>query len=130
MHYHPFYLRLSKLSLIEATTSSSQQANNTPPAFLQVGDWVYPLVPGRSPTLYTEWGAYVFPNPTPDEPELCVGLILPNDLDATTKAYFDELLRQYTMFALQTSSDKEISAEERKSLSTKVAKFLVKSGEF
>lgn len=39
-----------------------------PPAFLQVGDWIYPLVPGRSPVLHSTYGAYIFPNPTVDAP--------------------------------------------------------------
>lgn len=33
-----------------------------PPAFLQVGDWFYPLVPGVSPALHASYGAYIFPD--------------------------------------------------------------------
>ena len=44
-------------------------ANRKPPAYLKIGDWVYPLVPGCSPVLQAEWGAYVFPdkNASPGE---------------------------------------------------------------
>ena len=32
------------------------------PAFLQVGDWVYPLLADQSPVLRTQWGSYIFPD--------------------------------------------------------------------
>ena len=31
-----------------------------PPAFLQCGDFVYPLLPGKSPVLHSSGGAYIF----------------------------------------------------------------------
>jgi hypothetical protein len=37
-------------------------------AFIQVGGWVYPLIAGRSPVLHSDFGAYVFPNPTDEKP--------------------------------------------------------------
>lgn len=37
------------------------------PAFLQVGDWTYPLV-ARSPVLLTTDGLYVFPDPNAKVP--------------------------------------------------------------
>ena len=41
-----------------------QGASNAvrPAAFLQVGDWVYPLQPGSSPALQSNYGAYLFPD--------------------------------------------------------------------
>ena len=33
-------------------------------AFLQVGDWTYPLMPGCSPALQTDWASYIFPDTT------------------------------------------------------------------
>lgn len=47
-----------------------QGASNveTPPAFLKVGDWTYPLVPGSSPVLQANWGAYIFPDVTNPDP--------------------------------------------------------------
>ena len=32
------------------------------PAMLQVGSWVYPLVPGKSPVLQSSSGSYMFPD--------------------------------------------------------------------
>ena len=51
--------------------SEQQQRENgaeTPPAFLRVGDWTYPLVPGSSPVLQSNYGAYVFPDVASDTP--------------------------------------------------------------
>ena len=47
-----------------------------PPAFLQCGDFVYPLVPGKSPVLRTSKRAYVFPDTTSDNEGDSVGLML------------------------------------------------------
>lgn len=30
--------------------------------FLQVGTWVYPLLPGGSPALHADYGAYMLPD--------------------------------------------------------------------
>ncbi len=48
--------------------STSAAAADELPAFLQVGDWVYPLIPGRFPVLHSTYGAYIFPNPTAEFP--------------------------------------------------------------
>ena len=34
----------------------------TVPAFLQVGDWIYPLLPGESPVLQSDMKYYIFPD--------------------------------------------------------------------
>src|SRR6218665_160149 len=39
-----------------------QTTADSPPAFLQVGDWIYPLMPSVSPALHADWGAYIFPD--------------------------------------------------------------------
>jgi spartin len=38
------------------------EASAKPPAFLQVGDWTYPLIPGQSPIYHSQDGSYVFPD--------------------------------------------------------------------
>ena len=43
-------------------TASASNASEAPPAFLKVGNWVYPLCQGSSPALESFWGAYVFPD--------------------------------------------------------------------
>ena len=44
----------------------SSQSHRNPPAYLQVGDWVYPLFPRASPVLHTVFGAYIFPDLSAD----------------------------------------------------------------
>ncbi len=39
----------------------------SPPAFMEVGNWTYPLLPRRSPVLHSSFGAYIFPDVTSDE---------------------------------------------------------------
>lgn len=39
-----------------------------PITFLQVGQWVYPLVPGVSPCYRTDYGAYILPDVHSDIP--------------------------------------------------------------
>ena len=41
---------------------SDQMPRGNAPAFLKVGEWTYPLVPGCSPVLHADWGSYVFPD--------------------------------------------------------------------
>lgn len=36
--------------------------NYIPPAWLQIGSWTYPLIPGQSPALESGYGAFLFPN--------------------------------------------------------------------
>jgi len=42
--------------------AASATSHETAPAFLQVGDWLYPLLPGQSPVLQSNWGSYIFPD--------------------------------------------------------------------
>ena len=43
-------------------TDHGNERPDRPPAFLQVGDWIFPLLPGISPALHANCGAYMFPN--------------------------------------------------------------------
>lgn len=55
---YPSALKVFRFNESQETTSSSHQ----PSAFLQVGDWFYPLQPGSSPALQSNYGAYIFPD--------------------------------------------------------------------
>ena len=57
---YPSSLSIFKFTQEEA--SSSNDSQRKPPAFLRVGNWVYPLSQGVSPALQAESGAYVFPD--------------------------------------------------------------------
>ncbi len=68
---YPSALVICKLDQQQAQCASNM---DTPPAFLKVGDWMYPLLPGSSPVLRADWGAYIFPDVTASQP----GNTIPN----------------------------------------------------
>lgn len=51
----------ASLKIFKFTDTSQKTGDKGPDAFLQIGDWVYPLIPGKSPALHAVYGAYVFP---------------------------------------------------------------------
>ncbi|XP_057661620.1 protein spartin [Diorhabda carinulata] len=63
------------ISLVQGTEP------NAPKAVLQVGSWVYPLVPAVSPCYRTNYGAFILPDLNASEPGSSVGIILPSDAD-------------------------------------------------
>ncbi|CAL8081356.1 unnamed protein product [Orchesella dallaii] len=86
---YPSFLRV----VVTEQSEEELGAGNTIPAFLQVGDWTYPLVP-RSPVLLTPEGLYLFPDPNAKIPGCSVGLILPPDIPAESRQTFEEVLAQ------------------------------------
>ena len=62
---YPTALHIVKFQETMDRNRESMLANNAPPAFIQVGDWYYPLIPGASPVLHTTYGAYLFPDLSP-----------------------------------------------------------------
>ncbi|CAH0553437.1 unnamed protein product [Brassicogethes aeneus] len=73
-----------KISLVEA------EGPNAPKAILQVGNWVYPLVPGVSPCFRTDYGAFILPNL--EEPGSSIGIILPEDADSDVFDLLENIL--------------------------------------
>jgi len=57
----PSYPTCLSIYLLTEQPGNAASAS-TPPAFLQVGDWIYPLLPGQSPVLQSTWGSYIFPD--------------------------------------------------------------------
>lgn len=64
---YPTSLRIFRFKIDNSPSASASAAAEGPPAFLQVGDWVYPLLPGQSPALAADYGAYLFPNASSDD---------------------------------------------------------------
>lgn len=60
--------------------------------FLQVGDWVYPLVPGVSPCFHTEYGAFILPDVHAEVPGSSVGIILPPNEDKEVFELLEDIL--------------------------------------
>lgn len=52
----------SALKIFKFVNESTPSIEQHPPAFLQVGSWVYPLQTGASPALHASNGAYIFPD--------------------------------------------------------------------
>ena len=66
------------------------------PALLQVGSWVYPLVPGRSPVLRSTCGSYMFPDLDESVEGNAIGLVLPPTVTDIEKKKFESILNEFT----------------------------------
>lgn len=129
---------------INRITPSEESSSDTPPAFLQVGEWVYPMLPGMSPVLHATYGAYIFPDMLAPQEGCAVGLILPDTVTQDEKDLFEDLLASMTHYQRQegppeyievptykipVSVDEGLELEEEKT-STKVAKGIEKVAGF
>ncbi|XP_038674824.1 spartin a isoform X2 [Scyliorhinus canicula] len=101
---YPGYLRIVTFSGTEAGA-----VQNRPPSFLQVCDWLYPLIPSQSPVLQCNNGVYMFPDIMSQDPGVYVGVVLSSELPASDREHFEDLLRQMTYLKVQ---DPEASAGE------------------
>ncbi|KRZ04883.1 Activator of basal transcription 1 [Trichinella pseudospiralis] len=97
--------------------------------FISVGSWVYPLLPGKSPVLHSTFGAYIFPSCSEDPTDPKVGLMLPPNLDKEKLKQFEDIVHESTMCVDQKEPPKLTETEE-KSLSAKIANFLVSGGTY
>ncbi|CEF68304.1 Spartin [Strongyloides ratti] len=101
-----------------------------PDAFIQVGPWVYPLIPGKTPVLKNEFNIYVVPNPTEEQPTMCVGIMIPDTLGEDVKKSFEETLNAFTEIRVNDNDEmKNMSKDERKRFSQKIAKLFIKGGD-
>ncbi|XP_041055380.1 spartin a isoform X1 [Carcharodon carcharias] len=101
---YPGYLRIVTFSGTEAGA-----AQNRPPSFLQVCDWLYPLIPSQSPVLQCNNGVYMFPDVMSQDPDVYVGVVLSSELPTSDREHFEDLLKQMTYLKVQ---DPEASAGE------------------
>ncbi|XP_045695121.1 spartin isoform X2 [Phyllostomus hastatus] len=103
---YPGYLRI-----VRFLDSSLDTVLNRPPGFLQVCDWLYPLVPDRSPVLKCTAGAYMFPDTMLQAAGCFVGVVLSSELPEDDRELFEDLLRQMSDLRLQAggASSEEVS---------------------
>ncbi|XP_054442537.1 spartin isoform X2 [Pteronotus mesoamericanus] len=101
---YPGYLRI-----VRFLDNSLDTVLNRPPGFLQVCDWLYPLVPDRSPVLKCTAGAYMFPDTMLQAAGCFVGVVLSSELPEDDRELFEDLLRQMSDLRLQA---KGASSEE------------------
>nr|XP_046245581.1 spartin b isoform X2 [Scatophagus argus] len=109
---YPGYLRLVKF-----TSDRSDRMPNRPPAFLQVCDWLYPLMAVDSPVLLCNTGVFMFPDMMAPAPGYYVGVVLSSELPAADRALFEDLLSQMTDLRVQAPDE----AAETVNLSQKVS---------
>ncbi|NWW89140.1 SPART protein, partial [Rhynochetos jubatus] len=95
---YPGYLRIVKF-----LDSDSETAQNRPPAFLQVCDWLYPLMSNQSPVLCCNTGVYMFPDTMSQIPGSYVGVVLSSELPAADRELFEDLLKQMSDLRIQPS---------------------------
>ncbi|MBZ3874435.1 Spartin [Sciurus carolinensis] len=95
---YPGYLRI-----VRFLDNSLDTVLNRPPGFLQVCDWLYPLVPDRSPVLKCTVGAYMFPDTMLQAAGCFVGVVLSSELPEDDRELFEDLLRQMSDLRLQAN---------------------------
>ncbi|XP_073518656.1 spartin-like [Phyllobates terribilis] len=95
---YPGYLRI-----INFMDSSSEMDPNRPPAFLQVCDWLYPLMSNQSPVLRSNNGVYMFPDLMSQLPGSYVGVVLSAELPAADLELFEDLMKQMSDLRIQPS---------------------------
>ncbi|NXR52160.1 SPART protein, partial [Hippolais icterina] len=95
---YPGYLRIVKF-----LDTDSEAARNRPPAFLQVCDWLYPLMCTQSPVLCCNTGVYMFPDTMSRIPGSYVGVVLSSELPAADRELFEDLLKQMSDLRIQPS---------------------------
>ncbi|NXP46867.1 SPART protein, partial [Heliornis fulica] len=95
---YPGYLRIVKFLDTDSATSQ-----NRPPAFLQVCDWLYPLMCNQSPVLCCNTGVYMFPDTMSQMPGSYVGVVLSSELPAADRELFEDLLKQMSDLRIQPS---------------------------
>ncbi|XP_068936450.1 spartin isoform X2 [Petaurus breviceps papuanus] len=105
---YPGYLRIVKF-----LDTTSEAAQNRPPGFLQVCDWLYPLMPNQSPVLSCSSGVYMFPD-TLQMSGSCVGVVLSSELPKEDRELFEDLLKQMSDLRVQAAdtSNEEINLSQ------------------
>ncbi|KAG8584962.1 hypothetical protein GDO81_004846 [Engystomops pustulosus] len=95
---YPGYLRIIKFM-----DTSSEMDQTRPPAFLQVCDWLYPLMCNQSPVLRSNNGVYMFPDLMSQIPGSYVGVVLSAELPAADLELFEDLMKQMSDLRIQPS---------------------------
>ncbi|MCP9260002.1 Spartin [Dirofilaria immitis] len=94
----------SSLEIFRFRPNQERPGTTRVEAFIQVGLWSYPLIPGSTPVLKNDFDAYIVPNPTPGHPDMFVGILLPKGLDTKDKKDFYSILKYYTNVRTQELS--------------------------
>nr|XP_057936367.1 spartin-like isoform X1 [Doryrhamphus excisus] len=109
---YPGYLRLVRFA-----SDHSERMPDRPQAFLQVCDWLYPLMSASTPALLCNTGVFMFPDMMAAVPGHFVGVVLSSELPAADRELFQDLLSQMTDLRVQAADE----AGEHVNLSHKVS---------
>lgn len=104
---YPGYLRI-----VRFLDGSLDAVLGRPPGLLQVCDWLYPLVPDRSPVLKCTVGAYMFPDTMLQASGCFVGVVLSSELPEDDRELFEDLLRQMSDLRLQANWNRAEGEDE------------------
>ncbi|XP_059154134.1 spartin-like [Physella acuta] len=119
----------TSLHIIKIDDPQAQGPNGEiAPAFIHVGDWMYPLVPGRSPALHTNYGAYLFPD-TFAAPGSAVGLIVPDDLDPGIRQELEQIISSLTAL-VQEPEEQPAEAVEPQDMAGRISKHITAAADF
>ncbi|GAB6023952.1 hypothetical protein CHUAL_008682 [Chamberlinius hualienensis] len=121
---YPTALTIYKLSN-DNRPSTSSSTNRMPPAFLEVGEWVYPLIPGQMPVLHTTYGAYIFPDTNSITPGAAVGLLLTDGISEQDRQIFEHLMCELTALKMEIVG----SAPGERRMSAKISDGIVTGAE-
>ncbi|XP_065334920.1 protein spartin isoform X2 [Cloeon dipterum] len=105
------------------TIARAQGENELAPTFyLQLGSWVYPLVPGISPVLRAESGTFIIPDLQATVPGSAVGLVVADGEDSGVLDVLSDILR-----GIQPAAP---AGEEQERLSQRISHGLVSGAQF
>lgn len=120
----------SSLHIYKFIDSQMAESRNSPQAWLQISDWIYPLDPGKSPVLHSGFGAYIFPDVAANQTDSSVGLILPSELDQSSRDLFEALLVELTAFKKEKLQPFLSDTERKDRMSYKISQGIVAGAEF
>lgn len=99
------------------------------PAFLEVGEWTYPLVKGSSPALRSEFNnCYMFPDLDTGIEGGAVGVLVPSTVTQADREIFESLLAELTE-TFKTKEEVEAEYQEYRQFSSNLATGLVRGSE-
>ncbi|XP_014675879.1 PREDICTED: spartin-like isoform X2 [Priapulus caudatus] len=87
---------------------------NAPTAFLEVAGWAFPLLPGQSPILHSETGAYMFPDVISAQAGGYVGILLSDDVAPVVKEAFEKLLNRLSALVIEAPQSDATAIKEVK----------------
>ncbi|KAM8834842.1 spartin-like isoform 1-T1 [Synchiropus picturatus] len=99
---HPGYLRV-----IAFDTQHQDVSSGSPPAFLDVCNWWYPLT-RETPVLLANSGIYMFPDTLASAAGSFVGIVLSSELPDASKDMFKDLMTQLSEFRIQGPDGSEV----------------------